>query len=161
GSWSKRDTGLFGTGAGAIVDIRVDPSNPARAFAVGTGQSSVFYFDGAASTSTWTNVSGDLPTYLRFSTICVVWRNPTPTLYLGTSRGPYPSRDLGATWTVFGQGMPNTIVSDLRADSGILYAATFGRGAWAIAIKPSKIIGRVRQYVAGPRRLEPGDPVEG
>jgi hypothetical protein len=157
-SWSLRDIGLFGTGAGKIVDIRVDPSSPIRVLAVGSGQGSVWYHHRIAKQLHWTNISGDLPTYLRAGTIFADWQYPLPALYLGTTRGVYHSVDLGGHWEVFGLDMPNTNVTDLQAPGGTLYAGTFGRGAWAILIGPARIAGGI---AFGPGFVHPGDPIQG
>ncbi len=158
-SWKKRDTGLFGTGAGKIVDIRIDPSAPGRAFAVGAGKGSVWYLHKVGRSLQWKNISGDLPPYLRVGTIFVDWAYATPALYLGTTRGVYHSVDLGSHWSPFGFDMPNTLVTDLQSTSGdVLFAGTFGRGAWAILLKPSFIFGN---FVAGPGHVDPWEPIEG
>ena len=152
-SWSRRDTGVFGAGAGKIVDIRIDPSNPGRVFAVGSGQGSVWYLHKVAKSSKsskflqWTRIAGDLPTYLRFGTIFVDWQYATPVLYPGLTRGVYHSVNLGTHWTLFGLDMPNTNVTDLQASGNILYAATYGRGAWGIGSGPARISGEITLVV--------------
>lgn len=160
-SWPKRDTGLFGLGAGSIVDIRIHPTNPKKAVAVGSGQGSVWYLDKVGASLKWTNIAGNLPTYLRFGTIFADWQFATPALYVGTTRGIYHSVDLGLTWSTFGLDMPNTIVSDLQSVlDNVLVASTIGRGAWAILTKPTFIIGTVHDGIL-PGHVGPGDPVEG
>ncbi len=160
-SWPQRDTGFYGAGGGKIVDIRIDPKNPDRAFAVGTGEDSVWYLDSVAGSLQWTNISGDLPTYLRFVTIFPNWGFATPALYLGTTRGVYHSVTLGAHWEAFGLDMPNTVVSGLESVAhDVLVAATTGRGAWAILTKASIILGTITQPLFKPD-VHPGDPVEG
>jgi photosystem II stability/assembly factor-like uncharacterized protein len=157
-SWSERDTGVFGTGAGKIVDFRIDPSGSGQVFAVGTGQASVWRLHKVVKFLQWTNISGDLPSYLRVGTIFVDWQYATPALYLGTTRGAYHSVDLGAHWSMFGLDLPNTNVTDLQASANILFAATFGRGAWGILIRPARIGGNIK---AGPGFVHPADPVQG
>jgi photosystem II stability/assembly factor-like uncharacterized protein len=160
-SWKKRDSGLFGMGAGAIVDIRTHPQNANRAVAVGNGKSSVWFLNKVGTNLKWTNISGNLPTNLRFGAIFADWQFSTPALYLATTRRVYHSVDLGTTWTVFGSGMPHTVVSDLQSVvDNVLVAATNGRGAWAILIGPVHVAGVVRQALA-PGQVGPGDPVEG
>jgi hypothetical protein len=160
-SWKKRDTGLYGMGAGRIVDIRIHPQNASRAVAVGSGQGSLWYLDKVAGSLKWTNISGNLPTYLRFGAIFSDWKFGPPALYLGTSRGVYHSVDLGTTWTVFGFGMPHTVASDLQCVvDNVLVASTNGRGAWAILIGPAHVAGIVRGATE-PGHVGPGDPVEG
>ena len=160
-SWKKRDTGLFGLGAGRIVDIRIHPQDAKRAIAVGSGQGSVWSLDKVGGTLQWTNISGNLPTYLRFVTIFSDWQFGTPALYLGTTRGIYHSVDLGTTWSEFGVGLPRTVVSDLECvTDDMLVASTIGRGAWAILISSSSIVGKVHDGLE-PGHVGPGDPVEG
>jgi photosystem II stability/assembly factor-like uncharacterized protein len=160
-SWKKRDTGLFGMGAGRIVDIRIHPQNASRAVAVGNWQGSVWYLDKVGSTLKWTNIAGNLPTSLLFGSIFADWKFATPALYLGTTRRVYHSVDLGATWSVFGSGLPHTVASDLQSVvDNVLVAATNGRGAWAILIGPAHVAGTVRQALE-PGHVGPGDPVEG
>jgi photosystem II stability/assembly factor-like uncharacterized protein len=160
-SWQKRETGLYGLGAGKIVDIRIHPTNPRRAVAVGTGQGSIWSLDKVGSSLQWANIAGNLPTYLRSSTIFADWQPATPALYLGTSRGVYHSIDLGTTWDPFGLDLPQTVVSDLECEShDMLVAATIGRGAWAILLKQALIIGTVHNGLL-PGHVGPGDPVEG
>jgi hypothetical protein len=162
-NWAARDQGLFGSGAGRIFDLRVDPKNASRAFAVGSGQSSVWYLDEVAGSLTWQRIAGDLPTYLNTATILSDWPMfKTETLYLGTSRGVYQSSDLGAHWTVCAADFPNTWVSDLELGAnGTLFSATSGRGVWALALRVSLVIGHIHDYRFGPRHLQPGEPVEG
>jgi photosystem II stability/assembly factor-like uncharacterized protein len=160
-SWQKRDAGLFGMGAGRIVDIRIHPKNPKRAVAIGSGQGSVWHLDKVGGTLQWTNIAGDLPTYLRFFTIFADWQFAVPALYVGTTRGVYHSVDLGVAWTTFGLDMPHTNVTDLECvTDNVLVAATMGRGAWAMLIKASSIIGTVHNGLE-PGHVGPGDPVEG
>ena len=69
--WEQRDAGLFGQGAGKVVDIRVDPANPFRAYAVtnGPGGNNIWFLTQAHKSNTWTNISGDFPTNLATVTI--------------------------------------------------------------------------------------------
>jgi hypothetical protein len=158
-SWTQRDTGVYGTGAGKIVDIRVDPSSTARVVAVGSGIGSVWLLHKVAKFLKWTNISGDLPTYLGVASIFADWQYATPALYLGTTRGVYHSVDLGVHWSPFASDLPNTYVMDLQAGpGGILYAGTYGRGAWGIFIGPGRIAGDI---VLGPGFVHPADPVQG
>lgn len=163
-TWPAVDTGLFGMGGGKIVDIRIDPKNSQRAFAVGSGKGSVWQLDNVGGSLKWTNISGDLPTYLRFVSILAMWSfggfGP-PALYLGTTRNVYHSVNLGVHWEVFGADMPNAVISDLQSTTpGVLVAAANGRGAWAILVKTSSITGKITQALE-PGIVHPGDPVEG
>ena len=59
-------------------------------------------------------------------------------LYAGTDRGVYYSPDGGATWSLYGTGLPDVAVFDLAIQSsfGILKASTHGRGFYEIATAP-------------------------
>lgn len=162
-SWGALDAGLVGSSsgpdAGRIFDIRIDPKNPVRAFAVGGNASSVWYLDGVSLP--WRRIVGDLPTYLGTATILSdLPLFATETLYLGTSRGVYRSSDLGLHWTLFAD-LPKTSVTDLQLGAGALFAATAGYGVWAIALRPSLVKGNLGDLQFGPGHVGPGDPVEG
>lgn len=58
-------------------------------------------------------------------------------LYAGTDRGVYNSIDAGATWALYGTGLPDVAVFDLAISSdGHLRAATHGRGFYEIVKAP-------------------------
>jgi photosystem II stability/assembly factor-like uncharacterized protein len=138
-TWKQNDNGLFGMGAGAVIDMRIDPTNPKRVFAVtnGGGGKNIWFLDPA--NGQWKNICGDMPKNLWMGCICADWKNPT-VLYAGTARAAYQSKDLGVHWKVFGLYLPNTVVTDLQTipASQILAAGTFGRGAWEILLAPPK-----------------------
>jgi photosystem II stability/assembly factor-like uncharacterized protein len=163
-NWQLRDAGLFGPGAGRVVDIRIDPNNPKRAFAVSSGRGGVWYLDTVGGKLQWKKIGATLPTYLSETTVFVDWLYQTPALYVGTTRGVYQSVDLGANWSVFALDLPNTLITGLDVVSpGILVASTYGRSAWAILATSSLISGTIVNVndVAGPVHVGPADPVEG
>ncbi len=84
----------------------------------------------------WTNLDGDLPVNFSVHTLAVNFSSARPTLFAGTDRGVFWSRDLGKHWTVLKQGLPNVLIDDLEllAQTGVLAAGTFGRGVWQIAL---------------------------
>jgi photosystem II stability/assembly factor-like uncharacterized protein len=130
-SWSEIDSGLPGGAASAIV---VDPANSQHVLATLSGGVWMSANGGAS----WTNLSGNLPvnSFYWTNTIAVDWRYSTPVFYVGTGRGIYRSLDTGTTWAPFGQGMPNTDVTDLEFVPGLdlLAASTLGRGAFEILV---------------------------
>jgi hypothetical protein len=83
---------------------------------------------------TWTrvDVANGLPP-VPVSKLLVSHRDATrKTIYAGTWLGVYESTDAGATWHLFGKGLPLVMVSDLYmpADGSFLRAGTYGRGVW-------------------------------
>jgi photosystem II stability/assembly factor-like uncharacterized protein len=149
--WEQRDQGLFGPDSGRIVDIRIDPADQLRAFAVNTGAGRVWYFSEQGGLLQWTNVSGDLPKALRVGSIFVDWQYSIPCLYVGTERGVYQSVDMGQHWNKFGLFLPSTVVADLQSIPAldVLAAGTFGRGVWEILVSPSRIKGWVFEDLDG------------
>jgi photosystem II stability/assembly factor-like uncharacterized protein len=83
----------------------------------------------------WETLDATLPD-TPVNTVAVDVRGPRPVIYAGTDANLYRSLNDGDSWQVFGEGLPNAAVIDLRLDieRGRLIAATQGRGAWAIPI---------------------------
>lgn len=121
----------FGSFTAAIVWARpneiylsTENPNPAQAHLVKSTDGGV----------TWTraDVANGLPA-VPISKLLVSPRDATrKTIYAGTWIGVYESTDAGATWHLFGNGMPLVMVSDLYmpADGSFLRAASYGRGVW-------------------------------
>jgi hypothetical protein len=132
-AWTERDTGLPVSGTNQVIDIAVDPANPAHVYVVttGVGGTTPRVFETTNGGTSWTNLTGNLPGAYAALTIAPDWRFATPVLYVGTPRGVYQSTDGGQTWSDFGQGLPNTAVQDLSLlSSGVLTAGTNGRSVW-------------------------------
>ena len=152
-TWKQNDTGLFGMNASRVVDMRIDPANAKRAFAVSSGGAgaNIWFLDPA--TGKWKSICGNMPTNLSMGCICADWKTKT-VLYCGTDRGVYQSQDLGVQWTLFGLYLPKTLVTDLQTvpASEILAAGTFGRGAWEILLAPPKGIKEQSKKLEGPAK---------
>jgi photosystem II stability/assembly factor-like uncharacterized protein len=84
--------------------------------------------DGGTS---WTNIAGNLP-QAPVNDIVVVGT----TLYVASDVGVFRSTNGGSSWKTAGQRLPNVPVTDLeyRASSNALYAASFGRGMFTLAL---------------------------
>jgi photosystem II stability/assembly factor-like uncharacterized protein len=159
GTWKQRDNGFYGTGAGVVIDIRIDPADPKRVFIALTGVGGVWWTP-KLGTTPWAKIGAGIPSHLSVGTVFADWQYSPPALYAGTSRGVYHSVNLGGSWSPFGLDMPNTVVSDLQgyAPLNILAAATFGRGVWEILAPPSKIAGKIFHDLDGDGIEADGDP---
>jgi len=116
------------SGKGWVHSIAVDWDDPTHIW-VATG---VKVYDVDVDEGTWTNITGNLPSYL-LSTEFVInepWSNDA--VYLGTSHGVF-YRDASMTeWLDFTGNLPNAGVQDIdiRFPSDELFVGTFGRGLW-------------------------------
>lgn len=155
-TWTKRENGIWGSGRGNVLDIRVCPTDPKRAVAVTSGTGGVWLLETVGGSLTWTNVGSTLPSYLSCLTVFADWAYATPPIYVGTTRGVQHSVDHGAHWSPFGVAMPATTVGDLQpAPHNALVAGTFGYGGLAILAQPSTLSGRVVATGAEAGRVRP------
>jgi autotransporter-associated beta strand protein len=142
GAWTEIDKGLPKDSFDQIVSMQVDPNNANRVFIVpGRFPTNVFgsthvWMTTTGGSSGWTDITGNLPVNDWTNSIAVDWRPATPSLYVATARGVYQSTNLGGSWSLFGQSLPNSPVTDLQLVPGfnILAAATYGRGVWEIQL---------------------------
>jgi len=63
---------------------------------------------------------------------CITIDQHTGRLFVGTDRGVYLRMPSDPAWTLYGTGLPHTMVMDLDVaeSSGWIRAATYGRGVW-------------------------------
>ena len=93
--------------------------------------------DGGAN---WSDVTSNLPAIASFDFRTIEYLSgiggASDRVALGTRSGVYVSADDGASWSLFGAGMPDVLVFDLRfnALSQTLYAGTLGRGVWRLVV---------------------------
>jgi hypothetical protein len=85
---------------------------------------------------TWAAIDGSGPTGIPDISVNAFVIDPRNSqhLYAGTDRGVYHSANGGATWTLYGAGLPPVQVFDLAIHNGfrLLRAATHGRGFYEI-----------------------------
>src|SRR5207245_5954159 len=105
-----------------------------------------------------TDIHGNLPPTYYTNSLAVDWRYAPPVLYVATARGVYSSGDLGVTWSGFGQGLPNVVVTDLQflPQFDLLAAATYGRGVFEILIPGPA----VQLTIAAPSTSVSGTPFD-
>lgn len=156
-TFATRSAGLP---AAVVTDVRAvsgDGRSAYVAFGGYLGLPSRHVFVTTDAGTTWTNVSGELPD------VPVTALVPAPSdpreLFAATDVGVFRSTNGGASWSAFSAGLPNTTVSSLAFRPGTrdLFAATYGRGAWTIAVPPAGASGSLTASFA----LEPGLPAPG
>ncbi len=129
GTWTQSPT--FAS-TGTETKIAADPANAGGAFVTfgyyATGLPRILRTDDYGAT--WTDVSGDFPD-VPANTMVVDPDRPDD-WYVGADVGVWRSTDGGGTWTPYGTGLANALITDLeiRRSARKLTAGTFGRGAW-------------------------------
>jgi len=133
GNWTQvTDSDVPGTW---VTRVTVDPVNALVEYATFSGFRSGVALPYVLKTTdggiTWTSIAGNLP-QAPVNDIVIVGA----TLYVGTDTGVYSSTNGGRNWRAAATGLPNVPVTDLeyRAASNSLYAATFGRGMYLLAL---------------------------
>ncbi len=113
-----------------VSEIKVDRRNPEIAYVAFSGYGTGHLFKTTNKGGQWTNISGNLPD-LPVNGLVISRDDPDNTLFVGNDMGVWYTRDGGANWSRFGDGLPNVVVYDIDIDSrNRLIAATHGRGMW-------------------------------
>ncbi len=119
----------------AITDITISDTDPNKVWISVSGydeNNKVFYSsDGGAN---WVNYSQGLP---NVPANCLLYQKESNhQLYLGTDLGIYHRNAAMDSWEEFNGNLPNVIVTELemQEDNNTLYAGTFGRGIWKLAM---------------------------
>jgi hypothetical protein len=116
------------------------PAQPGHLFDV--------HYDPATASATWTSLDANLPDT---PITDVAYDDMTGDLYVGTDYTVL-RRPAGATaWEQAAAGLPLASVTNtvLRADGRVLYATTYGRAVWRLALGPGA-------HIAGPDALLDG-----
>ena len=145
-----------------VTDFAVDNTNDNICYVSFGGTSSTKVYKTINGGVNWTNISNNIPSIAVNS---LVLRITAPRmLFAGTDLGVYQTTNEGTNWISFSSGMPTTFVYDLKykESTGIIMAATHGRGCWtfnlaqAIGIKPNSEI--VTQYELSQNYPNPFNP---
>lgn len=117
-----------------LTRIAIDPENK-DAFVVTCGGYKsgekvfrVSYEEEETITWQWENISGLLP---NVPVNCIVFDETVAKgMYIGTDLGVFYRDNYLDDWIPFDNALPYTMVTDLKIESGFVYAATYGRGVW-------------------------------
>lgn len=135
-TWISVSSGLPGSSVTRVVP---DLANPDGVYATisGFGGSHVFWSSNAGDS--WEDITGDLPNVPVQD--LAINLNDASTLYVGTDLGVFQTTNHGQNWEIFGTGFPVVVVDDMemQARTGILRAATHGRGLWEIPTGNPKV----------------------
>ncbi len=152
-TWTQINTGSPGLPNRVINYISVNPANKSDILVTcsGTGTGHLWRCaDTTAATRVWQDLSGSGITGLPNVGTSAICRDPFDfegTLFVGNDLGVFVSEDVGISWAnaSWPLGLPNVQVNDLKAQvpTNLLYAATFGRGMWKLALPPMVFAGSV------------------
>jgi photosystem II stability/assembly factor-like uncharacterized protein len=127
-NWSDITSGLPDR---FITCIAISPVNHSTAFLSVSGFEAGHVFKTTDRGLTWSDVSRTLPDIPAGA--IVVDPNDSERIYVGTDIGVFRSVNGGASWQAFNNGMPPVIITAFSAHrSGLIQAATYGRGAYEI-----------------------------
>jgi len=84
--------------------------------------------------NTWIDRSKGLPNVPFWS--AAISPTSSTTIFAAGLGGVYVSYDSAKHWSMLGSGLPNTLINQLvpSADGSHLFAFTYGRGIWKIAV---------------------------
>jgi hypothetical protein len=131
-TWTDRTAGLPNR---SLRGITVASADSTTAFAVFSGFGISHVYRTTDTGATWTNASAGLPDIpVNALAIDPLGSGSPMTLYIGTDIGIFRSPDGGGQWFTFNQGLPPVAVMGFATHpSGVIQAATYGRGAYALA----------------------------
>lgn len=133
-SWTNV-TGTLPLGSASAQYLCISPTNSNNVWVALSGYSSgnkVFMTNNGGTS--WINYSSNLP---NIPANCVLYQpGSNDMIYVGMDVGVYYRDNLSTTWTLYNTGLPNVPISELQisaATPGLLHAATYGRGVWAVS----------------------------
>ncbi len=142
--WKTTDLGAHWTEfAGKSLPVRwvnaivVDPTDANHVFVAFSGyregDDSANVWETTNGGESWQNISGNLP---NAPVEMITYDQPSGQLYAATDFGVFYLKNGQKNWKRLGQGLPATSVLDVKltGDRQTLYAATFGRSVWKIAL---------------------------
>jgi len=139
-----KNSGVFKTADGGTTwtDLNLPASNAASYVAVCPTDPNIVYvtvsgytagskvYVSADGGTTWTNYSTGLP---NLPANCITYqKNSNGAVYMGMDVGIYYRDSTTTSWQPYNAGLPNAVVSQIEIyyPTGMLRAATYGRGIW-------------------------------
>ena len=118
-----------------ISCIAIDPSNPNRYWVTFSQISGGRVYRSDDSGVSWTDCTTTGLPNIPINSIVVDPAN-YKRVFVAADRGVYATTNLGASWAVYGVGLPNALAADLliHAQDRVLTCGMRNRGAWAIAL---------------------------
>ena len=117
-----------------ISCIAVDPSNPLRYWLTISQMGGPMVYRSNDGGATWVASTAGLPK-IPMNSVVVDPAN-FKRVWVAADVGVYQTQDLGASWSLFSNGLPNAMAVDLlfHKQDRILICGTRNRGAWVIAV---------------------------
>ncbi|MDA0373462.1 MAG: hypothetical protein O2865_06725 [Planctomycetota bacterium] len=136
-TWSERSQGLAPHYVRSVVASRHDQHRIYLAMTgINTDELGAFVYASDDLGRTWRSLVANLPNEPTYA----IAEDPVheDVLYLGGYRGVYVTLDRGASWSLFGQGLPAVAVADLVIQERELdlLAGTHGRGIHRLDLRP-------------------------
>jgi hypothetical protein len=130
-TWSNVSAGLPAVN---ISFITINPDNSFEVYVSLSGYTAgQKVYRSLDAGSTWTNISGTLPNVPALS-IAFQDNNGSPggAVYVGTDIGMFYRDNNHSDWVPFRNGLPSVPIFDIEINynSGVITAATYGRGLW-------------------------------
>ncbi len=133
-SWQNITAGLKDSLYFTSIEISDDDANMSWVTCAGFSNGNKVFktTDGGNS---WTNISFNLPD-LPVNIVKQIPGSPVHALLVGTDVGVYYIDDTTSTWTLWSNGLPNVIVTDIEPNmaENKIYISTFGRGIWSMDV---------------------------
>jgi hypothetical protein len=165
-TWTSLSASSTGLPNAAITSINISPTNENDILVgySGAGGATGHIFrctNTVASAPVFTNLTGTGTTALPDVSLNAIARDilfPASTWYVAMDAGVFQTTDSGSTWSNAGSaaGLPNVIVDDLQTvtNGGYLYAGTYGRGMWRLALPTS--VGTLTTFTISPTTVAAG-----
>ncbi len=132
---------------GTISDIEVSQTDSSKVWVTYALYNSQTVFYSTNAGTSWTNISAGLPAT---PVNCVIHEKNTNTIYAGTDIGVFYKTISAASWSPYGLGLPNVIITDMDIQYAVgkLRISTFGRGMWETKVFQAPIAAPVAAFTA-------------